>query len=386
MWSLSSLLRKMRGSDYPYLQSLWLGPICSVEALRHLGQAISTLRLDKLCVSGILWCASRPLQLRHLVDSVEAGSHQPSYQKWNGFDLEKVVSRPGNLLGTDSLRTLELSDCSNVNGLISTLGEQSEPEKSLRALMIGNRLPSQISSMIYAIEAANEPPEDRIEIQPNHADFIIELIENSRSLESLELDLSSFSAEEATQVLESLQFSREALKYLRLNVFRNFVWLSLGTLEGHQSLDFFTPLALTRLSTFQNLRQLSICLNLRVDKISHVCRSFPPRLELLELSYVNKGYTCSFGTTVRELMLMTYTLKHRAAIAGLDFPLECIVMTELKCRARRNSLQTTIYIVHGKTGRVTAHEGLLEKMRLRRGSQTIFEFARIGLGFDGSSP
>ncbi|PWW76284.1 hypothetical protein C7212DRAFT_364107 [Tuber magnatum] len=355
-----------------------LAPICSEKSLQHLGETIRRLRLDKLVVVGRITEVSPLLRLRHLVESAKAGSHQPWDQSYVGFDCEDTVTSRGTLLSAEHLRSLMLRDCTNINRVLSRLGERSESLGSLRSLSIEYGRRRQLFDPISAIITANYPPLQRVEVETGRADCEIHLINACRSLGGLELDLSFFSVQEALRMLGAVGNSKETLKYLRLGILRNLHWQRMGIIGVTPGPKFFEMETITQLNTFQSLRQLSLCLCFSPQKISRVCRALPPGLELLELSYWNMDHKPS--VVVRELMLMTYALKRRAVhtMAG-SFPLKCIVMTRLKVWLGVERLDSRVWLVDEGSGRVLLYdENRVQDLYI--GGQPFFEFAKIGLG------
>ncbi|CAZ85223.1 unnamed protein product [Tuber melanosporum] len=343
----------MRKNDYSCLQDLRLAPICSKKSLRHLGETISRLRLRKLVVVGLATKMRPLLRLRHLVRSVKIGSHKPWVQDYTNFDFEGIPTCRGTLLSVENLRGLVLQDCTNANGLISKLGKQGESLGSLHSIIIEYIKGSQQVNPITAITTANEPPGERVEVEMGRANREIQLID------------------------ASIKNSIKTLKYLRLNVLRNTQWGGVGALGTTQTPTFFAVQDIAQLNTYQNLRQLSLCLCLLPSKISYVCRALPPGLELLELSYRNKGY--QNREVVRELMLMTYALKRRAVntMEGC-FPLKCIITTELRPCLDGDYLHSRVWLVDGGSGRVFVYDGGLQDLYMD--GQPFSKFVKIRMG------
>ncbi|RPA94811.1 hypothetical protein L873DRAFT_1837476 [Choiromyces venosus 120613-1] len=315
----------MRKNDYSFLRDLRLVPICSEKCLQHLGETISRLRLEMLVLVGLV-TENRPLlRIRFLLENVKAGSHQPWGQMYVGFNFENAAECQGTLLGLENLTRIELIDCKSLNGLISMLGEKGELGNSLNPI-------GQVNT-IQAILSTHSLLGQRVEIEKGLARCKIHLISTT------------------------INSSKETLTYLRLNVYRNFDWLRMWQNEAHLTPKFFKVRHIIPLSTYQNLRQLSLCLYLFPGKTSRVCRVVPPRLELLELSYGIEGVHRSI--IARELMLMTYALKRRSEETMWGyFPLKCIFTTELKYHyeRQRNCLHSRLWLVDGESGRVQANE------------------------------
>ncbi|CUS12595.1 unnamed protein product [Tuber aestivum] len=374
--SLDYLLEMMRENDYPRLRELRLAPIYSEDSLQNLGETISRLSLDKLVVVGRTVEIFPLLKLKSLVECAKIGSDQPWDQCYVGFDFKDTLTSPGTLLSAGNLRSLVLQDCTNINEVLSRLGERSESLRILDSLNIEYGRRMQHDNPIRAIETANYPAGGRVEVEAGRADCEIHLIDACRSLVRLELDLSFFSVLEVLRMLDAIENSRETLKYLRLNVSRNLHWLRIGLTGLTMNSRFFEMRYIDQLSTFRNLRQLSICLCFSPKKISRVCSALPPGLELLELSYWNIEH--SSGLVARELMLMTYALKRRAvdSTAG-RLPLKCIVLTELGV-CSGDGLDVRVWVVDEGSGRFFLYdEGMLD---LDIGGQNFFEFAKIELG------
>ncbi|KAG0643193.1 hypothetical protein HOY80DRAFT_1096915 [Tuber brumale] len=329
----------MRKNYYSHLQNLRLAPICSERSLQHTGEIISRLRLRKLVVVGLAAKARPLLRLRYLVENLKIGNHKPRVQSCTNFNFKDIVTCRGTFLSMENLSDLVLQYCTSIGGVISKLGEQGKSHGGLRSLIVRYVKRRQQVDPITAITTANEPLGKRVEVEPGRANRKIQLINACKFLE------------EAQGMLEAIKNSRKTLKYLCLS-----------------TPTFFTVQDIAQLNTYQNLRQLSLCLCLSPDKISRVFRALPPGFELLELSYRNRG--CDTGAVVRELMLMTYSLKRRTVetMAGC-FPLKCIITTELRPWLDGDSLHSRTWLVDEDSGSVFVYDG-----------GPFPQFAKIGVG------